>query len=317
MKPNVTRETKLYAVIGDPIAHSLSPVFQNYFIRQRNIDALYIPLRITSDTLVDNLELLRNNFSGFNVTIPHKENIMQYLDEIDSLAIEYGAVNTVKIADGALIGYNTDGIGFARSLENINISLKGKQVLLLGAGGAAKVIASEIVKLGGNLAIANRNIERGLQLKNQLEKSYDVFINIINPEGLNTPSDILDLAKPANHTDITNPAKLDNHTDIVKSAKPDTFFDVIINSTSVGMYPDIDKLPINPNILQGAELVYDIIYNPFETKLLRLGNEFGAKTINGLPMLIYQGLKSFEIWTGEQATYNEEKEIYDMLKNAF
>ena len=130
MKINVTRETKFYAVIGDPIAHSLSPVFQNCFIRQRNLDAIYIPLRITSDTLVDSLELRRNNFSGFNVTIPHKENIMQYLDEIDPLAIEYGAVNTVKIADGALMGYNTDGMGFARSLENININLKGKQVLL-------------------------------------------------------------------------------------------------------------------------------------------------------------------------------------------
>lgn len=317
MKTNVTRETKFYAVIGDPIAHSLSPVFQNYFIRQRNLDAIYIPLRITSDTLVDSLELLRNNFSGFNVTIPHKENIIQYLDEIDPLAIEYGAVNTVKIADGALMGYNTDGMGFARSLENININLKGKQVLLLGAGGAAKVIASKIVKLGGNLTIANRNIERGMQLKNQLEKSYDVFIDIIDPEELNTPSDILNPAKPHDYTDIIHPAKPDNYTDITNPAKPDTFFDVIINSTPVGMYPNIDKSPINPNILRGAKLVYDIIYNPFETELLKIGNKLGAKTINGLPMLIYQGLKSFEIWTGERATHNEEKEIYNMLKNAF
>lgn len=315
MKNNVTRETKLYAVIGDPIAHSLSPVFQNYFIRQRNINALYIPLRITSDTLVDSLKFLKNDFAGFNVTIPHKENIMQYLDEIDPLAIEYGAVNTVKVTDGALIGYNTDGMGFTRSLENINMSLKEKQVLLLGAGGAAKVIASEIVKLGGNLTIANRNIERGMQFKTQLEKSYGVFINIIDPSGLNTSSDILNPTKPDDYADIVHPKKPDNHTDMVKPAKTNTFFDVIINSTSVGMYPDMDKSPINPSILQGAQLLYDIIYNPFETKLLRLGNKFGAKTINGLPMLIYQGLKSFEIWTGEQATHDEEKEIYNMLKN--
>ena len=279
MKSKITNKTKFYAVIGDPIAHSLSPVFQNYFIEQRNIDAVYISLKITPDTLSGSLELLKNNFAGFNVTIPHKENIMEYLDEIDPLAAEYGAVNTVKVVDGKLIGYNTDGVGFTRSIENANISPEEKKVLLLGAGGAAKVIASEIIKLGGNLTIANRNIERGMQLGNQLEKSYNTPINIMIPEELVAP------------------------------------FDIIINSTSVGMYPDIDELPVCPDILQNTELVYDVIYNPFETKLLKLGGKFGAKTINGLPMLIYQGLKSFEIWTGERATRDEEERIYKRLQN--
>ncbi len=277
-KVNIDNKTRLYAVIGDPIAHSLSPVFQNYFIKQKNINAIYIPLRITAGTLRNSLEVLKNNFAGFNVTIPHKESIMQYLDEIDPLAIEYGAVNTIKVINDRLIGYNTDGLGFARSIENVSVSLKEKEVLLLGAGGAAKVIAHKIMKLGGNLTIANRNIEKGVQLKNQLEKSYGVSVSITKPKELNAP------------------------------------FDIIINSTPVGMYPNIDELPTNPNILQNAELVYDVIYNPLETKLLKLGSKFGAKTINGLPMLIYQGLKSFEIWTGEPATHKEENEIYKELK---
>jgi shikimate dehydrogenase len=235
----VNNETKLYAVIGDPIAHSLSPVFQNYFIELRNINAVYIPLKITAKNLKNSLESLRDNFAGFNVTIPHKENIMQYLDDIDPLATEYGAVNTVKVVDGKLIGYNTDGVGFVKSIENVGVNLGGKRVLLLGAGGVARVIASEIIKPGGNLTIANRNIERGIQLKNQLEESYGTSINVVNPKELNTS------------------------------------FDMIINSTPIGMYPDIDESPVGPDILQDSELVYDVIYNPFETKLLKLGNKFG------------------------------------------
>lgn len=278
MKIDITSKTKLYGVIGDPIAHSLSPVFHNHFLKQKHIDGIYIPLKISSNNLGNKLNLLKSNFAGFNVTIPHKESIMQYLDEIDPLAIEYGAVNTVKIVDNRLIGYNTDGVGFIKSLEYMNINLKRKNILLLGAGGAAKVIALETVKLGGNLTIANRNIERGLRLKNQLEKLYDVSINAVKPNKLNAS------------------------------------FDVIINSTPIGMYPNIYEYPVSLSILEKAELVYDLIYNPYKTKLLQLGSQFGAKVINGLSMLIYQGLKSLEIWTGELASSEEEKELYNKVK---
>ncbi|HZJ76144.1 MAG TPA: shikimate dehydrogenase [Oscillospiraceae bacterium] len=279
MKINIDNKTRLYAVIGDPISHSLSPVFQNYFIKKRNINAVYIPLKISADTLFCSLEILKNNFAGFNVTIPHKENIMQYLDEIEHSAVKYGAVNTVKVVNNRLIGYNTDGIGFVKSIENLNVSLKEKQILLLGAGGAARVIAHKIIKMGGTLTIANRNINKGIQLKKEIQDFYDITVNSTEPKDINQS------------------------------------FDIIINSTPVGMYPDIDKSPVDSDILQKAELVYDIIYNPFETKLLKLGKEFGAEIVNGLPMLVYQGLKSFEIWTEEQATREEKKEIYKGLKN--
>lgn len=278
MKVDITSQTKLYGVIGDPISHSLSPVFHNYFLSQRNINGIYIPLKISSNNLASKLKLLKNNFSGFNLTIPHKENIMKYLDEIDDLAMEYGAVNTVKVVDNKLIGYNTDGVGFVKSLEYMKVNLKGKDVLLLGAGGAAKVIALEVVKLGGNLTIANRDIERALQVKNQITKLYDVSINL------------------------------------VKLAELNSSFHVVINSTPIGMYPHINECPISSNLLEGTELVYDLIYNPYETKLLQLASKLGAKTINGLPMLIYQGLKSLEIWTGELATTEEEQVLYNEVK---
>ncbi|NLM04474.1 MAG: shikimate dehydrogenase [Clostridiales bacterium] len=276
---NINNETKFFAVIGDPISHSLSPVFQNYFINKRNINAIYIPLHITTESLGHSMDLLKNNFHGFNVTIPHKENIMEYLDEIDPLAMEYGAVNTVKNLDGRFIGYNTDGIGFTKSIEKIDINIRDSNVLLLGAGGAGKVIASEIIKSHGNLTIANRSIDRANKLKSELEKLYKSPVNIC----------------PLNNIDGN--------------------FDIIINTTSVGMYPHMDKSPVNLNVIKNSKLVYDVIYNPFETKLLQIGKELGTKTINGLPMLVYQGLSSFEIWTGKKATYDEELEIYNMLKS--
>ncbi|NLJ40683.1 MAG: shikimate dehydrogenase [Clostridiales bacterium] len=280
MKVNFSSKTKLYAVIGDPIAHSLSPVFQNNIIELKNMDAVYIPLQITVASLGYDIELLRNNFSGFNVTLPHKESIMKYLDEIDPIAKEYGAVNTVKVMGGKLIGYNTDGYGFRRSIEDIGVDLKNKRILLLGAGGAAKVIAFEIIKLGGKLTITNRNLDRAHRIKADLEGFYDVPIKVVQLDKVNK------------------------------------FYDIVINTTPVGMYPEINNLPINPDRLPNAELVYDIIYNPPETELLKTASSYDVKTINGLPMLIYQGLKSFELWTGKAATTREMYEIYGMLERS-
>lgn len=275
----ISGNTKLYGVIGDPIMHSLSPVFQNQIIRQKNLNAVYLPLRITAQGLQGSMELLKNNFAGFNVTIPYKEKIMDYLDEIDQQALEYGAVNTVKNCGGKLFGYNTDGIGFIKSLQKAKADLAGKEVLLLGAGGAAKVLAFEIIKQGGKLTIANRNTNRAEQLAAELKNHYDVFVKIVEPGEL----------------------------------QPD--YQIIINSTPVGMYPKINQCPVNVELVQNVELVYDVIYTPLETEMVKLGKQFGAKTINGLPMLIYQGVKSFEIWTGQRVTAEEIAGIQEILKN--
>ena len=279
MKININSKTNLYAVIGDPISHSLSPIIHNTVFNKRDMDSIYISLLVRRPNLKNELELLRNNFKGFNVTIPHKETIIPYLDQVDPLALEYGAVNTVKVIDGKLIGYNTDGHGFLKSLDSINVSLRNKKVLLLGSGGAGRMAAFEIVKSGGNLTIATRNISKAKLFKDDILKSYNMIIDILQIEEI------------------------------------DLSFDIIINSTPVGMYPNIDECPINEKVLQGAELVYDMIYNPYETKLLCLGQKSGAKTINGLPMLVYQGLKSMEIWTGEHAKTFEVDYIFNKVKN--
>ena len=281
MKTNISSKTNLYAVIGDPIQHSLSPIIHNTFFNTRDMDSIYISLLVTKGNLKNELELLRNNFKGFNVTIPHKEAIIPYLDEVDLLALEYGAVNTVKIIKGRLIGYNTDGYGFLKSLNSLNISLENKDVLLLGSGGAGRMAAFEILKSGGNLTIATRNIDKAKELKDDLLKAYDSNINTIQIEQVGSS------------------------------------FDIIVNSTPIGMYPNIDECPVCETVLQGAELVYDMTYNPYESKLLNLGRKSGAITVNGLPMLVYQGLKSMEIWTGKQATSEEEDFIFDKVKNSF
>lgn len=278
MRPNINSGTNLYGVIGDPIQHSLSPIIHNNFFNKRHMDSIYISLLATKDNLRNDLQFLRNNFKGFNVTIPHKETIIPFLDEVDSLALEYGAVNTVKVINGKLIGYNTDGHGFLKSMDSINVSLKDKKVLLLGSGGGGRMAAFEIVKSAGNLTIAARNINKAKGLKKDILRSYNSVIDIMQIEEIQSS------------------------------------FDIIVNSTPIGMYPNIDNCPINEKVLKGAELVYDMIYNPYKTKLLCLGEKSGAKTINGLPMLVYQGLKSMEIWTGERSNLKEENYIFEEVK---
>ncbi len=280
MSTAISGKTKLYGVIGDPISHSLSPIFQNQLLKQEQADAVYLPLRVTAENLKADVEFLRHNFAGFNVTVPHKEKIMPYLDGIDETAREYGAVNTVKVCEGKLIGYNTDGAGFARSLEDINIDLKGKKILLLGAGGVAKVIALEIIKQQGKLTIANRNQQRAEDIKVGIKKRFNIDIDV---------------------ADIKN----------IRDS-----FQIIINSTSVGMYPQLNACPVTVDLLKGTELVYDVIYNPVETKLLEQGKLLGAKTVNGLPMLLYQGIKSFEIWWEKGAeTLFRRPELFHALSD--
>ena len=279
MKTNINSNTNLYAVIGDPIGHSMSPIIHNNFFNKRKMDSIYLSLLVKKDNLKNEIEFLKNNLKGFNVTIPHKETIIPYLDEVDPLALKYGAVNTVKVIDGKLIGYNTDGWGFMKSLHSINISLENKNVLLLGSGGAGRVAAFEILRAGGHLTIATRNIDKAKDLKEDLLEFYDTTINTLQINEINQT------------------------------------FDIIINSTPVGMYPNIDESPLDEKLLQGSELVYDMTYNPYETKFLSLGKKAGAKAINGLAMLLYQGLKSMEIWTGESSTSEEENYIFETLKN--
>ncbi|KXG73860.1 shikimate dehydrogenase [Thermotalea metallivorans] len=278
MNTRINGHTKIYGVIGYPISHSLSPEIHNSIFDKNQENSIYIPLAVSPEELARTIPLLKNNFQGFNITIPHKETIISYLDEMDERAQWYGAVNTVKIIEGKMIGYNTDGYGFVKSLLEAGIDLKGRKVLLIGAGGAARVAAHEILLLGGKLTIANRNTEKAERLKN-------VLIGNVGIQEIEIRS--LDQLEKG--------------------------FDCVINATPLGMGPWCEEMPMKEEVLRGTAFVYDMIYNPYETKLLLQGKQYGCKTQNGLPMLFYQAVKAQEIWTGkvlkEEILYFLYKEI--------
>lgn len=260
----IDNKTKLYAVIGDPIGHSLSPIIHNTIFRELNLNRAYLPLQITTQGLAGSMGLLKKNFKGFNVTIPHKQSIMNHLDEIDEIAQICGAVNTVKVESGQLKGYNTDGYGFVKSLEGTSPSLAGKRVLVLGAGGAARVIVYELLMMGCQITIANRNQAKARSLKESLEKTVG-------------------------ETTIK----------VVTLADVEGSYHMIVNTTPLGMHPRHEECPVGEHIIQKAAIIYDLIYNPEKTKLLKLGEKYGCQTINGLSMLLYQGIKAQEIWLGK------------------
>lgn len=253
---------KVYGVIGCPIRHSMSPEIHNRLFELNGIKAEYIMAKISGSELKAAVDIFRKCFSGFNVTIPHKETIIPYLDKIDEKAKWYGAVNTVKNENGILTGYNTDGDGFKYSLEKTNINPRGKKVLILGAGGVSRVIAYEIALMGGKINIYS--LEKTESLVNRLKEDLpDAEIN-----GL-------------------------------ESLKSTDIFDIIINGTPVGMWPLINHLPVREEIISSAEAVFDAVYNPVRTKLLLKACEKGAAVQGGLLMLVSQAAASQTIWTGK------------------
>jgi shikimate dehydrogenase len=256
---------KLFAVIGDPIAHSMSPLMHNDLFQNYAIDAHYLPFHIKKESLQDAVKGLKTlGVSGFNVTVPHKVDIIGLLDQIDPLAEAIGAVNTVVNVDGKLIGYNTDGNGYVRGLTARLDNIQEKSVLIIGAGGAARAIFFSLAHAGvKRLDIVNRTIDKAQELIN--ECPYDVTSTVYG--------------KKAAETILAD-------------------YDVIIQTTSIGMSPHTDVTPLDLTNLKSGAFVSDIIYNPLETLLLKEAKEQGADTQNGIDMFAFQGALAFEIWTG-------------------
>jgi len=269
----VNSKTKYIGLLGYPLGHSISPVMQNAAFESRDINYLYMPIELKKEDLEHVVKAMpKMNFAGFNVTIPYKIEIMKHLDEIDDLAKSIGAVNTVAIKDGKLKGYNTDGIGFLRSLEEeINVSVAGKNIFILGSGGAARAISMTLaMNKARRLYICNRTYEKAESLAKDINSKHgNVAISI--------------------------PMVEQKIKDAINDAE------ILINTTSVGTYPNIDETPIDKEILQDHLAVCDIVYNPKKTKLLQDAEKLGCKTMSGLGMLIYQGAEAFKIWTGVKA----------------
>lgn len=265
----IDSRTVMFGVFGDPIGHSKSPLMLNRAFQAAGIHAAYAAFHIRPGTLKDAVGGIRAlQFRGVNVTIPYKVEVMDYLDEIDEGARAIGAVNTIVNDGGRLTGYNTDGIGYVRSLkEETGISLEGKKVLMLGAGGAARGIAYALARQGaGRIVIANRTEERAAELASAMAGYADT-------KGIGM-------------------GELPNW---IGDA------DIVINTTSAGMYPHTDEVPMDPALLHDRLLVSDLIYNPRITRLLREAEAAGARIHGGLGMFIYQGAYAFEYWTGQPA----------------
>jgi shikimate dehydrogenase len=265
--------TKTYAVIGDPIDHSLSPAIHNAAFGFLRMDCTYIAYRIPKGELTHGIDALKKiQISGFNVTIPHKVEMMKFLDEVDENCKTIGATNTVVNNDGFLKGYNTDMDGFLDPIKKRNIDCKDYDVLLVGAGGAARAIVAGFSKEKiRKITIANRTKERA-----------DELIKFAN--NLGVESDYSDLS---NAGDIAGKYKF------------------IVNATSMGLKGN--ACPISTRSITKNSIVYDIVYMPVETELIEQSKKQGAIIIYGWEMLLGQAMRSFEIWTGREAPYQAMK----------
>ncbi len=262
--------TKTYAVIGDPIDHSLSPNIHNVAFKELQLDCTYIAYRIPKGELADGLEGLKKiKISGFNVTIPHKIDIMKYLDNVDEDCSIIGASNTVTNNDGMLKGYNTDMDGFLDPIKRKSLSIDSKEVLLLGAGGAARAIIAGLAKEKVRLVtIANRTKEKADTLTKFAQK-IGVEANTISLE------------------------------DLGKNAMD---YKLIVNATPIGLKNESTSIPTK--IINENTIVYDIVYTPLNTDLIKKAKEVGATVIYGYEMLLGQAIRAFEIWHKTEAPYD-------------
>jgi len=272
----ISGKTRVCGIIGDPIEHTMSPVMHNAAFKKLGIDYLYVPFRVKKGELGKAVAGIRAlNIRGLNVTIPHKVDIIPFLDELDPLVEKIGAVNTIVNDDGGLTGYNTDAGGFLQALLEKGIEPEGKNTVVLGAGGASRAISFILAERGAHLVILNRQLE--LDWAEELaHRISQVFKKEVKALELNEEN----LAK------------------VLEKA------DVLINATSVGMSPNIDETPVPARLLRPELTIFDIVYNPVKTRLLREAEAAGAQTIGGLDMLVWQGALAFEKWTGQEAPFD-------------
>ena len=278
IRMNISGRTKICGIIGYPIAHTLSPVMHNTAFKALNLDYIYIAFKVEKDRLNEAIESMRAlSIHGLNVTIPHKESVTQFLDEISPEAKDIGSVNTILNRSNRLIGYNTDGIGAIRALEDHKVNPKQKNIVLLGAGGSARSIAFHLSQCAEKIVILNRTKVRAKKLAESLKSKFDSNV-------------------------IWNQLSRESIRDHMINA------DILINTTSVGMNVKSNESLVDSSCLNPGMCVFDIVYSPAGTKLVRDAKKIGAKVIDGIDMLVYQGAMASNIWTGKDPSINVMKE---------
>jgi shikimate dehydrogenase len=269
---NVQSDLKLFGIIGHPVGHSLSPLMHNTAFEALGIRASMSAFDIEPQSLKEAIQgFATMEFGGINVTIPHKETIVQYLDEIDEEASIIGAVNTVKFRDGKSSGHNTDAHGFLKTLEPFRSSIEGGKFVVLGAGGAARAVVFVLLKYfrTNQIVIASRSQTRANDLMEHFKGSGQSKL---------TPFDLRD----------------------PQFARVFEISDVVINATPAGMYPSTMELPLPNPPFKASQKVVDLIYRPLRTLFLQRAEQAGAQIISGLEMFLHQGARAFQLWTGQQ-----------------
>ncbi|WP_055107332.1 shikimate dehydrogenase [Paenibacillus ihumii] len=261
----------LFGVMGDPISQTKSPAMHSAALEAAGLAGTYVPLHVKPERLGDAIKgITALGYRGVNVTVPHKVDVMKYVDVIDEAAKQIGAVNTIVNEDGVLTGYNTDGIGYIRSLKEEAVAdLSGKHVLVIGCGGAARgIVYALLQEKPGSVVVANRTIGKAQELADEWSHLGDI-----------------------------SACKMEELANLLQ----ESHIDIVINTTSVGMYPRTGELPIPAELLAPHMVVSDLIYNPLKTELLLRAESIGCRIHNGLGMFVYQGAYAFEYWTGRPA----------------
>ena len=269
----ISGNTRVLCVIGDPIQHTMSPAMHNAAIEALGLDLVYVSFHV----LPENLESAIRGFKaldvlGINVTIPHKINVMQYLDEIDTIARGIGAVNTIKNVDGELHGRNTDADGAIQALNAAGIGVNGARVSLLGAGGGARAVGFALAREGAliDILVRKEDVEAGAGIVSDIQALF--------------PSCSVDSM-------LLDEAAIEN---VIPASS------VVINATPIGMHPNEDKSLLDASCLHPGMAVLDLVYNPLETLLLKHAREAGCDVVPGIDMLVNQGAMAFEWWTGKK-----------------
>lgn len=259
---------EVYGIIGYPVGHSLSPLMHNLAFKELKIKAVYGAFEVKPQDLQTAIKGIRAlNIKGVSVTVPHKEEVIRFLDEVEKTALEIGAVNTILNERGKLKGFNTDWIGFLKALEEEGIELKDKKIVILGAGGASKAILYAVKKAQAKeVEIFNRTYSKALELAEKFKVKAFPWEKLKETSG-----------------------------------------DLIIQTTSVGLKSW--ESPVEEEILSRFKIAFDVVYYPLKTKFLNLAEKSGCKVIDGLKMLLYQGVEQFKIWTGKEPPVKLMKEV--------
>lgn len=305
---DINGHTRVLGVMGNPVEHTMSPVIHNNLAAATGDDLVYTAFHVENENVGDAVRgAFALNLLGMNVTVPHKSAVIPFLKEIDPLAERIGAVNTLVRCEGGFKGYNTDMPGLLRAMKYDGISIEGEEVILLGAGGVARAVAMMLADNGtSKIHILNRSLDKAEKIAEEVN-SY-----IANKQERSETRNKTVGTISEEDDRLVYAYELSDHTLIPADKKY-----ITIQATSVGMHPNTDCAVIeDPSFYEKVKAGYDIVFNPLETKFMKLCKNAGADSYNGLRMLLYQGVIAYELWTGKSISNDLTDEVYSKMLDA-